>query len=112
MIGIEILVLTFNATYILAGFISIPVLLLARYISLLLPIKLYAKKLDFVPKTNLIMTWGGLRGGISLALALSLTDGMERDLFLVITYIVVVFSILVQGLTVGKLIKKYTLKKI
>ena len=54
------------------------------------------------------MTWGGLRGGISIALALSLTQIMERDLFLVITYIVVVFSIIVQGLTVGKLIKKFT----
>lgn len=108
MIGMEILVLTFDTAYIIAGFIVIPLLLVARYISLLLPIKIYAKKLDFVPKTNLIMTWGGLRGGISIALALSLTDVMERDLFLVITYIVVVFSILVQGLTVGKLIKKYT----
>jgi CPA1 family monovalent cation:H+ antiporter len=108
MIGMEILVLTFDKTYIVAGFIIIPILLFARYLSLLLPIKLYAKKLDFVPKTNLIMTWGGLRGGISIALALSLTEVMERDLFLVITYIVVVFSIIVQGLTVGKLIKKFT----
>ena len=58
----------------------------------------------------MIMTWGGLRGGISIALALSLTQVMERELFLVITYIIVVFSILVQGLTVGKLIKKFTLK--
>jgi CPA1 family monovalent cation:H+ antiporter len=108
LIGMEILVLTLELTYILAGFIVIPFLLIARYVSLLLPIKLYAKKLDFVPKTNLIMTWGGLRGGISIALALSLTQDMERDLFLVITYIVVVFSILIQGLTVGKLIKKYS----
>jgi len=107
MIGMEILVLTFDSDYILAGFIIIPILLGARYISLLLPIKLYAKKLNFVPKTNIIMTWGGLRGGISIALALSLTDVMERDLFLVITYIIVVFSIIVQGLTVGKLIKKF-----
>jgi len=108
MIGMEILVLTFDGQYILAGFIIIPTLLVARYISLMLPIKIYAKKLDFVPKTNLIMTWGGLRGGISIALALSLTQVMERDLFLVITYIVVVFSIIVQGLTVGSLIKKFT----
>ena len=108
MIGMEMLVLTFNSSYIIAGFIVIPVLLISRYLSLLLPIKLYSKKLDFVPKTNLLMTWGGLRGGISIALALSLTTIMERELFLVITYIVVVFSILVQGLTVGKLIKKYT----
>ena len=110
MIGMEILVLTLDASYILAGFMIIPLLLFARYISLLLPIKLYERKLDFVPKTNLIMTWGGLRGGISIALALSLTHDMERDLFLVVTYIVVVFSILVQGLTVGKLIKKFTEK--
>jgi len=81
-------------------------MLLARYLSLMFPIKLFAKKLEFVPNTNLIMTWGGLRGGISIALALSLTQNMHRDLFLVITYIVVVFSIIGQGLTVGKLIKK------
>tara|TARA_R110002073_G_scaffold279026_1_gene443105 strand:+ start:379905 stop:381137 length:1233 start_codon:yes stop_codon:yes gene_type:complete len=108
LIGLEIVVLTYDSKYIVAGFLVIPVLLLARYLSLLLPIKLYEKKLEFVPKTNLIMTWGGLRGGISIALALSLTPLMERDLFLVITYIVVVFSILIQGLTVGKLIKKFT----
>lgn len=107
MIGMEILVLTYDGNYILAGFLTIPVLLFARYLSLLLPIKLYAKKLEFVPKTNLIMTWGGLRGGISIALALSLTQTMYRDLFLVITYIVVVFSIIIQGLSVGSLIKKF-----
>lgn len=108
LIGMEILVLTLETTNVLAGFVVIPFLLIARYLSLLLPIKLYANKLGFAPKTNLIMTWGGLRGGISIALALSLTQDMYRDLFLVITYIVVVFSILVQGLTVGKLIKKFT----
>ena len=107
LIGMEILVLTFNKHYILAGLLCIPTILIARYLSLMLPIKLYAKKLDFVPKTNLIMTWGGLRGGISIALALSLTTEMHRDLFLVITYIIVVFSIIGQGLTVGKLIKKF-----
>ena len=106
LIGMEILVLTFENQYILAGLLCIPTLLFARYISLMLPIKLYAKKLDFIPNTNLIMTWGGLRGGISIALALSLTMEMHRDLFLVITYMVVVFSIIGQGLTVGKLIKK------
>jgi len=108
LIGMEILVLTFNNHYILAGLISIPIILLARYLSLMYPIKVYSKKLEFVPKTNLIMTWGGLRGGISIALALSLTTEMHRDLFLIITYIIVVFSIIIQGLTVGKLIKKIT----
>ncbi len=106
MIGMEILILTFDDKYILAGALAIPLLLFARYLSLMLPIKYFAKKLDFVPNTNLIMTWGGLRGGISIALALTLTQEMYRDLFLVITYIVVVFSIIVQGLTVGKLIKR------
>jgi CPA1 family monovalent cation:H+ antiporter len=108
MIGMEILVLTFDGKYILAGVLAIPMLLFARYLSLMLPIKFFAKKLDFIPNTNLIMTWGGLRGGISIALALSLTQEMHRDLFLVITYIIVVFSIIGQGLTVGKLIKKLT----
>ena len=107
LIGMEILVLTFKTEYILAGIIAVPVVLLCRYLSLLLPISLFKKKLDFVPKTNLIMTWGGLRGGISIALALGLTEAMQRDLFLVITYVVVVFSILVQGLTVGKLVKRF-----
>ncbi|WP_299885326.1 sodium:proton antiporter [uncultured Lacinutrix sp.] len=110
LIGMEMLVLTFKMEYVLAGLIAIPVVLACRYLSLLLPINLFKKKLKFVPKTNLIMTWGGLRGGISIALALGLTDAMNRDLFLVITYIVVVFSILVQGLTVGKLVKKVEVK--
>ena len=110
LIGMEMLVLTFELEYLLAGFIAIPLVLLCRYISLLIPIKFFEKKLDFVPKTNLIMTWGGLRGGISIALALGLTQVMERDLFLVITYVVVVFSILFQGMTVGKLIKKLAVK--
>ena len=106
LIGMEILVLAFDEKYVLAGVIAIPTVLICRYASLLLPINFFKKRLDFVPKTNLIMTWGGLRGGISIALALGLTEAMQRDLFLVITYIVVVFSILVQGLTVGKLVQK------
>jgi CPA1 family monovalent cation:H+ antiporter len=106
MIGMEILVLVIDGDYIVAGLIAIPVILACRYLSLLIPINFFKKKLDFVPNTNLIMTWGGLRGGISIALALGLTDEMHRDLFLVITYIVVIFSIIVQGLTVGKLVDK------
>jgi len=108
MIGMEMLVLTFKGSYILAGLIAVPLVLMCRYLSLWLPIKFYAKKLEFVPHTNLIMTWGGLRGGISIALALSLTHDMHRDLFLVITYIIVVFSIIGQGLTVEPIIKKLT----
>ena len=106
LIGMEMLVLVFEGSYLVAGLLAIPIVLACRYTSLLVPIKFFSKKLDFVPKTNLIMTWGGLRGGISIALALGLTEAMHRDLFLVITYVVVVFSIIVQGLTVGKLVKK------
>ena len=106
LIGMEMLVLTFDLNYILAGLFAIPIILVCRYLSLLMPINFFKKKLDFVPNTNLIMTWGGLRGGISIALALGLSEEMNRDLFLVITYIVVVFSIIVQGLSVGRLVKK------
>ena len=108
LIGMEMLVLSFETSYFVAGLVAVPVVLLCRYLSLILPVKFFEKRLDFVPGTNLIMTWGGLRGGISIALALGLTQDMNRDLFLVITYIVVVFSILVQGLTVGRLVKKFT----
>jgi len=106
LIGMEILVLVLEGKYMIAGVIAIPIVLVCRYMSLLLPINFFKKKLNFVPNTNLIMTWGGLRGGISIALALSLPSEMHRDLFLVITYIVVVFSIIAQGLTVGKLVSK------
>lgn len=108
MIGMEMLVLTLGKNYVYAGLLAIPIILMCRYVSLWIPIKFFSKRLDFVPKTNLIMTWGGLRGGISIALALSLTSEMHRELFLVITYIVVVVSIIGQGLTVEPIIKKLT----
>ena len=111
LIGMEILILTFDGDYFLAGLLAIPIVVLCRFLSLWLPIRLFEKKLDFVPKTNLIMTWGGLRGGISIALALSLTDSMHREMFIFITYLVVVFSILVQGLTVENLVKIVLRKK-
>lgn len=108
LIGMEMLILTFEMPSVLAGLIAVPLVLVCRYASLWLPIKFFAKKLDFVPKTNLIMTWGGLRGGISIALALSLTKDMHRELFLVITYIIVVFSIIGQGLTVEPVVRRFT----
>lgn len=109
LIGMEMLVLEFKPIYIYAGLLAIPLGLICRYLSLIGPVLLFRKKLDFVPNTAVIMTWGGLRGAISIALALGLTESMERDLFLVVTYCIVIFSILVQGLTVGKLINKLQL---
>jgi len=107
LIGLEILILPFEKAYIVAGLIAIPTILLVRYLALSLPIFFYQKKLEFIPKTSLIMTWGGLRGGISIALALTLTSSMSKDPFLIITYIVVIFSIVVQGMTIGKLANKF-----
>ena len=106
LIGMEMLVLTMGKSYVLVGLMAIPIVLACRYTSLLGPIAFFNKRLAFVPRTNLIMTWGGLRGGISIALALGLSQEMHRDLFLVVTYVIVVFSIVIQGLTVGPLVRK------
>ncbi|MFS4417874.1 cation:proton antiporter [Maribacter sp. 2307ULW6-5] len=110
LIGMELLVLDLERDYVLAGLLIIPIALLCRYLSLMLPISAFKRRLNFEPNTNLIMTWGGLRGAISIALALGLAPAMERDLFLVITYIIVIFSIMVQGLTIEKLIHRLSLK--
>jgi len=106
LIGLELLIITFEEKYFIAGFVAIVVVLLARFVALSLPIQFMKHKLEFIKGTDLIMTWGGLRGGISIALALSLTATMERELFLSVTYIVVIFSILVQGLTLRPFVKR------
>ena len=106
MIGLEILILKVEPSFIYASLIAIVLVLASRYVSLLLPVRFFARRLDFVSHTLQIMTWGGLRGGISIALALQLTTEMNRELFLTVTYGVVVFSIIVQGLTVGPLARR------
>ncbi|MEP0132518.1 MAG: sodium:proton antiporter [Eudoraea sp.] len=112
LIGMELLVLDLETEFVLAGLLAIPIALVCRYVSLVIPVNVFKTRLDFVPNTNLIMTWGGLRGAISIALALGLTAEMHRELFLVMTYLVVIFSIIVQGLTVGKLVKKLRRKNV
>jgi CPA1 family monovalent cation:H+ antiporter len=104
-IGMEILVLTFSFSYFIAGLVAIPVALIARYLSVKAAISVLRFSRDFSNNADLILTWGGLRGGISIALALSLTAGPIRDLIVSMTYVIVVFSILVQGLSIGKLVK-------
>jgi CPA1 family monovalent cation:H+ antiporter len=106
LIGFEILALTFVYKYFLAGMLAVLVVLLARFISVGLPIRLMKVTHQFIPHTLTILTWGGLRGGISIALALSLTAEMHREVIVSITYIVVICSIVVQGLTISPLLRK------
>jgi Na+:H+ antiporter len=106
LIGLELLTLAFNLNYLLAGLIAIPVTLFARYMSLLIPSSLFKKYIRTDQKTVWLMTWGGLRGGLSIAMALSLTAPLPKDQFVFMIYVIVMFSIIVQGLTVGRLVKK------
>ena len=106
LIGLELIVITFDFSYTLAGLIAIPLVLAIRFVCVSLPVVLMRARREFTPGVIRILTWGGLRGGISIALVLSLPAGGERDQLLTVTFLVVVFSILVQGLTVGRLITR------
>ena len=108
LMGLEIFLVSFDFMYLLIGFILVFVVLAARYISLVPAFFIFNRK-EPRKKLNLaVLTWGGLRGGISIALALSLTNKIENSsLFIVSTYCIVLFSILVQGLSIKKLLKRY-----
>lgn len=108
IIGLEVLAISMNGQFMLAGLLAIPLVLLARLASVGLPFHLLRRHRKFEPGFLSILTWGGLRGGISVALALSLPEGETRDLILSVTYIIVVFSVLVQGLTLGPLVRRVT----
>ncbi|MDH5656425.1 MAG: sodium:proton antiporter [Spirochaetia bacterium] len=106
MIGLEILILTYTRDFFIAGIFAIPLVLFARFLTVGIPVTFMKKFRPFSNRAVMILTWGGLRGGISVALAMSLPDGEFRDVILSVTYMVVIFSISVQGLTVGHLIEK------
>ena len=113
LIGLEVLVLDLSATYVAAGVLAVPVVLAARWASVALLVRVLGHWGRFEPVTVAVLTWGGLRGGISVALALSL-PGMSsgsgapvRDVLLTVTYVVVTFSILVQGLSIGPLTRRW-----
>jgi CPA1 family monovalent cation:H+ antiporter len=108
LMGFELLVLPFNRVVVFLGLACIPIVLLARYLSVILPISFLRYLTCFEKNAIPILTWGGLRGGISVALALSIPAGMQGELFVTVTYIVVLFSILVQGLTIGKVARRLT----
>ncbi|HEY8660306.1 MAG TPA: sodium:proton antiporter [Hanamia sp.] len=110
LIGFEMLIVAFNFTLLWLGCITILIVLFARYISVKLPIMVLKKQKPFEKNAIPILTWGALRGGISVALALSVPKYMYGEMFVTITYIVVLFSIIVQGLTIGKFAKKLAAK--
>ena len=105
LIGLEVLVLSFTSELLLASLVLIPVVLGARLVSVAIPIHLLSLRRAFSPGVIKVLTWGGLRGGVSVALALSLPVGEAREFILAITYVIVVFSIVVQGLTIGGVVR-------
>lgn len=105
LVGLEVLALKFENSFWPAIAIAVPVVLLARLLSVSIPAMVLRTR-HSTPHLITIMTWGGLRGGISVALALSLNNGPHRDFILTITYAIVVFSILVQGLTTPMLLRR------
>ena len=103
LIGFEMLIIPFSASLFWLGCLTILIVLLARFISVFLPIVVLNYRKTFKKSEVFILTWGGLRGGISVALALSLPESMHGETLVSITYSVVLFSIVVQGLTIGGL---------
>lgn len=111
LIGLEFALILFPPGSLTAVLLTIALCLLARYLVVGLPARLGQRWLRLPAGAGLLLTWSGVRGGISVALALSLPPGPERDVILMLTYSVVVFSILVQGLTVGRVARKLGLSR-
>ncbi len=119
LIGLELLIISFSGRTLLAGLVAFPVVILARFIAVALPVSLMRRRRVFTPGAIRVLTWGGLRGGVSVALALSIPGHLpsgarvpEREIVLAITYAVVVISIVVQGLTIGPLLRRSLAKAI
>jgi CPA1 family monovalent cation:H+ antiporter len=105
LIGMEVLLIDFSGPVLVAGAVAIVVTLLSRSLSVGLPVAALGGHFGLPTNAWRVLTWGGLRGGISVALALSLPVGPHRDTVLALTYCVVAFSILVQGLTIGRVVR-------
>ena len=106
LIGMEVLIIAFTGPLLLAGAVAIALTLLARWLTVGLPVALLGARFRLPPGSAEVLTWGGLRGGISVALALSLPASASRGTLLTLTYCVVVFSILAQGMTIGRVVKR------
>ena len=106
LIGLEVIIISTTPSLMWVSLIAIPLVLGARFVAVAVPIGVFGLFRDFTKGAIPVLTWGGLRGGISVALALSLPNGDEKDAIVTVCYTVVVFSILVQGLTIGKLVQR------
>jgi CPA1 family monovalent cation:H+ antiporter len=110
LLGLEVLALTVRREYLVAGVLAIPAVILARFVATGLSLQLVRAVISPAPHTVKLLTWGGLRGGLAVALALVLRDHLparQADVLLVMTYFVVVFSILVQALSMKPLLRFY-----
>lgn len=108
LIGVTVLVLPFHRGMLAAALLAIPIVLAARWISVAVPVTALDRFRNAIPHSIAILTWGGLRGGLSIAMALSLPPSTGRDVILGMTYAVVACSILVQGTTFGRLLRRLT----
>ncbi len=106
LLAFEVVWLHLSLTSALLGLIAIPLVLAVRTMSVQVPMVFLRRSHVFDPYTRRLMIWGGLRGALGVAMAFTLPDGAPRDLFLVMTYAVVMFSIVVQGLTIGRLAER------
>lgn len=107
MIGFEVFAVTFDFDVLVTGVLSIGLALLARFAAVYIPVLLLQRRQEFSQGIVPIMTWGGLKGGISVALALSLPESDWKPMILAATYIVVIFSIIIQGLSIAPLAKRW-----
>ena len=108
MVGLELLRLEFDRTFAWAAALAVPAVLAARFVSVGIGALLPGLRAEFPPRVVALLTWGGLRGGISVALALALPASPHRDAIITVTYVVVLFSILVQGLTLSRALRFLT----
>jgi CPA1 family monovalent cation:H+ antiporter len=107
IMGFEIIIIQFEWSFFYASIMMLPVVLLGRYLAITLPKAIFPNRLNTDRKTDFILTWGGLRGGISIAMALSLAGVPNYQFIVFLTYAVVMFSVIVQGLTIGKFVRTY-----
>lgn len=113
LIGLELLIVSFNGQFLLAGLLAFPVVLFARFLAVAPSVSILRRSRPFTAGAVPILTWGGLRGAVSVALALSIPSQLasgalvpEREMLLSITYVVVVLSIVLQGLSIGPLVQR------